>query len=458
VTISRGETATLDISLAYSAAICGHVVDEHGAPVGGVDVQVNERTTGDAGRDHTGSDGAFCAPMLTGGTYQLAVVAGPRTLELPEASATVTLGPSETKTITVAVTAPRLAIGGTISDPAGGAVVDAIVRVVAANRSGAPLFTSHVPSSLAVTDEAGHFTIGKLAAGDYTVIATARDGSEVFTPPVAAGSADVAITLAAAGRIEGELVGFASPPTITGLIMTGNHVPIDAEVDGQRFRASGLSAGTYVLMAVTDAREADTKQVVVRPGETTHVTLTSRGTATVTGVVRDFRTRAAMPGMRCAGFARDGNAMGAIYTGPDEAFVTGADGAFRLTSPAGEIVVSCFGNNASGAHVAVVQRDTTATLDVLGVASTQVPGTIDAGFDFFERRISELVRGGVADRAGLAIGDQVIAVDGKSVVDLVSKETMRLITERPAGTTVTLAIVRGDQQRTVAVTVRAGSS
>src|SRR5262249_50215734 len=103
---------------------------------------------------------------------------------------------------------------------------------------------------------------------------TARDGSAVTKAPVAAGARDVAITLAAAGRIEGELVGFASPPTITGVELDDPSVFVDVEVDGSHFRAGGLSQGPYVLMALTDAREADTKKVVVRPGETTRVTLT----------------------------------------------------------------------------------------------------------------------------------------------------------------------------------------
>ena len=45
---------------------------------------------------------------------------------------------------------------------------------------------------------------------------------------------------------------------------------------------------------------------------TTRVTLASRGTATVTGVIRDFRTRAPVTGFRCAGFARSGNYAGNI--------------------------------------------------------------------------------------------------------------------------------------------------
>jgi RNA polymerase sigma-70 factor (ECF subfamily) len=454
VTVTRGETAYLDIPLTFSAAICGHLVDERGAPMPGLEVRVAERATGDFGKDTSSGDGAFCARLLTGGTYDVAVHAGARVLEPLAPLSAVTLGPTETKNVTIAVTAPRLAITGSVSDPHGAPVVDAIVRVVAANQLGAPDFDARMPSTLTLTDEAGHFALSRLAAGDYTVIATARDGSEVITSPVAAGSRDLAITLAAAGRIEGQLVGFASSPTITGLLMSNARVLIDAEVDGGRFQATGLSPGRYVLMAVTDAREADTQQVIVRAGEPTRVTLTSRGTTTVVGTARDFRTRTPVPGMRCAGFARQGDAIGAIYSGPDEAVATDAHGAFRLTSSAGEIVVSCFGSNATGGRTTVAQRDATTTVEVLTVPITQDPGTIDASFTDLSRRIAELTAGGAADRAGLAAGDGVIDVDSVSVLELGPTETMRLITQRPAGTTATLTIVRGGEQRKVVVTVR----
>lgn len=456
VTVTRGETANLDVPLTYAAAICGHIVDEKGAPLAGIEVRVAEQKTGDFGKDVTGADGNFCARQLSGGTYEVAIYAGPRLVQPLAPIGAVTLGPKETKTLAIAMTAPRLSITGTVSDPDGAPVVDAIVRVVADDRIGSPGFNDGLPSSVTLTDEAGRFSLGKLAPGDYTLVATARDGSDVVKQGVAAGSRDVAITLAAAGRIEGELVGFGSAPTITGVMSGTNRVFFESEVDGTHFRASGLSPGTYVLMATTDAREADTQQVVVRAGETTHATLTNRGLATITGVVRDFKTRAPVPGLRCSSMARQGAAIGAVFMGPDEGAPTDANGAFRLTSPAGEVTVVCLGGNRSGNRLTTVARDRTTNVDVFTVAQTSaVPGTIDADFEWLGRHVTELVKNGAADRAGLAIGDEVIAVDGASVVDLVSREMVLLITQRPAGTPAQLTVLRGGEQRTLAVTVRA---
>jgi RNA polymerase sigma-70 factor (ECF subfamily) len=456
VTVVRGETANLDIPLTYAAAICGRIVDEHGAPLAGIEVRVAEQKTGDFGKDVSAADGNFCARQLSGGTYEVALYAGPRGIQPLAPIGAVTLGAKETKTLAIAVSAPRLSITGTVSDPYGAPVVDAVVRIVADDRIGTPSLNNGLPSSITMTDEGGRFTLAKLAAGDYTLVATARDGSDVVKRGVAAGSRDVAITLAAAGKIEGALVGFSTAPTITGVMTGGDRAFFEAEVDGQHFRSSGLSPGTYVLMATTDAREADTQQVVVRPGETTRATLTNRGTATITGVVRDFKTRAPVQGLRCSSMARQGNQIGAVFMGPDEAVPTDANGAFRLTSPAGEITVVCMGGNRSGNRLATAARDRTTNVDVLTVAQTAAaPGSIDAEFEWLGRHVTEIVKNGAADRAGLAIGDEVIAVDGLSVVDLISRETMLLITQRPAGTTAQLTILRGGEQRTISVTVRA---
>ena len=119
-------------------------------------------------------------------------------------------------------------------------------------------------------------------------------------------------------------------------------------------------------------------------------TLTNRGTSTVTGVTRDFRTRAPVTGLRCAAMAREGDVIGAVYMGPDEAAPVDARGAFRLISSAGEISLIGMGGNRSGNRLAVVKPDGTTTIDVLTVEITQVPGTIDAELDNFTRRISAL--------------------------------------------------------------------
>lgn len=174
VTVKRGETAYLDIPLTFEAAICGRVVDNNATPLAGINVFVAERTTHDFGTDTSSTDGTFCARLLTGGTYTIEVFAGARAIAPLTPIGDVTLGPRETKQVTIAVTAPTLTISGTVSDPRGAPVADAIVRVVAAERLGTPVLSASVPSSLTITDEDGRFALNKLAPGDYTLVVTAR--------------------------------------------------------------------------------------------------------------------------------------------------------------------------------------------------------------------------------------------------------------------------------------------
>jgi C-terminal processing protease CtpA/Prc len=54
----------------------------------------------------------------------------------------------------------------------------------------------------------------------------------------------------------------------------------------------------------------------------------------------------------------------------------------------------------------------------------------------------------------LAIGDEVVAVDGRSIADLDGDAVMAVITLRPAGTAAALTITRGTTTRTVTVVVR----
>lgn len=90
----------------------------------------------------------------------------------------------------------------------------------------------------------GRFTVGKLTSGDYTLIVTTRDGSELIQQPIGAGARDVVITLAGADRIGVEPVAFGNASTITGTVLYDGHA-FEAEVDGQRF-ARAVSLARHV--------------------------------------------------------------------------------------------------------------------------------------------------------------------------------------------------------------------
>ena len=105
-----------------------------------------------------------------------------------------------------------------VVDDAGAPVPDVAVRVRAEAAHGEDfVFDETSPLALSLTDVNGHFSIDHLADGNYAVLASARDGSERRIEPIAAGSHDVKLVLAAAGAIDGTLVGFTTPPVITGI-------------------------------------------------------------------------------------------------------------------------------------------------------------------------------------------------------------------------------------------------
>lgn len=451
--LGRGETKDIKIGLDHHAAICGKVIDENGKPLRGIDVRALDPKTGDQGHDLTAADGTFCARLLTGNArYQVNAFAGGIRLEPLTPRSDVEVGDGRVD-IQLAVVMPRQSIAGTVMDAHGAPIADALVRVDSLDRLGARLLSTRDLTSKAVTDDAGHFEVTRLAPGDYSVLAMGRDGSERTVAPVAAGTRDLTVTLDPAGKIEGRLVDFQTPPLITGILITGAHEPVDAEVDGDRFHASGLSPGTYILTAWTGAREGDTQRVIVRAGQTTTATMTSRGTATVAGRVVDFKKRTPIAGVRCNVITRQGDDVGVIYNGPDSYTLSDAEGRFLVeVAPAGEVLVAC-----TGLAKAVALKGQRTDVVVYMVPPSEVTSSFDAAFSFslFDHHIAELTKGGVADHAGLAVGDEVIAVDGMPVAELDTRQTSALIRQRPPGTSVTLSIKRGEVAKTITMTVRA---
>jgi S1-C subfamily serine protease len=81
-------------------------------------------------------------------------------------------------------------------------------------------------------------------------------------------------------------------------------------------------------------------------------------------------------------------------------------------------------------------------------------GTIDVGIGWVQPRLTTVAKGGAADLAGLMTGDLITAVDGVSVAEFANGSIMQLIAQRPAGAKAVLTVVRGTEQRSIAVTVR----
>lgn len=467
VELRRGETREIDLELAYSAAICGSVVDQNGDPLAGVDVEVALASGDDESSGQTGDDGRFCAGLLRGsGDYRpLVFMPGGRLhrFEPVRPFPTIAVAGPHTRVDGVRLTVQRdaLAITGRVVDAGGAPVADA--RVGAWPSGGAdrppPLF-SHLRVPSATTDPDGEFRIGDLVRADYALLVRGRDGSESVARRVAAGARGVVVVLEAAGRIEGKLVGFATPPQIIAIVTDYQRPPLDAQVSGDRFHIDAAPPGTYVLTAV-NGREMASATVVVRPGEAGAVTLAARGQGIIDGRVIAHGSGAPVAGVRCGAIPRAGRELGNFYSVPDAGVVSDADGRFILDpAPAGEVAIHCGSSAAttSGLQVASLQPGQRVPAQVEVVARGEHEGTIAALISPIDQRVIAVTPGGPADRAGILLGDQVVAVDGQAVDGLAPDAVLTLIGDRPVGETARVAIQRGGQKLSFAVTVEAAGT
>jgi RNA polymerase sigma-70 factor (ECF subfamily) len=458
--LARGETREVDIALTYGAAICGTVVDQAGRAVAWAQVEVMLDGGHDFGAGQSDAEGRFCARWLQGGgAYRVAVLAGGSAGQRYQPAGApwplvAVPGPdSVVEGVTLTVRDERLAIAGRVVDPSGAPVADARVLADAIDTAGPASFRSYRVMAGATTDASGAFRITGLPGGDYAVLARGRDGGEARAPLVRAGATEVELVLAPAGRIEGRLRGFTAPPVVLGVVRDGAHEPVDAQVDGDRFRMSALPPGEYTLTA-TAGGEVDITVVVVRPGQTATATLASRGTGIVSGRVLDHTTKKPLAGMRCDSAPRAGDVVGVHYKGPDSGTVSDEQGRFLLDpAPAGEIIVFCKGPATSGAmRTLTLAPGQRVEVELASVALDERNGhSIGVRMELINHRIVEVLAGGPADRAGLRAGDVIVAVDGAPVADLWVRAIELLIAQRPAGQSAAVTIRRGDETRVVAV-------
>jgi RNA polymerase sigma-70 factor (ECF subfamily) len=459
VELQRGQTAEVTIDLEYAAAIAGVVVDQDGAPVPGVTVVFTHSGMDDVGVATTATDGSFrAATMIGGGDYRVTVRAraGSSGVLRPAQGGefppvTLANGTSEVTDLVLAVRLDRLSIAGRVVDESGAPVPDARVAADMVQSGVEPRFGRWRLHSSSTTDTDGQFSIGDLSAGTYAVQARSNSGAEAIARGVVAGREDVAIVLPSPGAVEGSLEGFKEPPRVFATRQDGNASGATARgtVTGTTFLMQPLTPGTYIVSARTGTQAASAR-VEVTTGATAHVTLTSTGSGSVAGRVRDFHSGAPAEGMTCVSWPRMGTDRTSAWAG--NGVRTDRDGAFELTSaPAGDIAVVCHGSGSThsdGLRLVTVPPSQRLEVDVPVVRIRQDVSVILAGIgaDFDEQsfiaRLHRVRPGGPAATAGLQDGDVVIAVDGAAVTELSPRGVWFLVANREPGTTVKLTVRR----------------
>jgi RNA polymerase sigma factor (sigma-70 family) len=451
--LAPGETREVDIELTYSAMICGEVVDGTGAPVPNASARFVQ-PSGDEGTGVTDAAGHFCARRLSGGgDYAATVTIGG--VDVPAATpfpvVNVEGANQRVDGIRLAIVHERGAIAGRVVDSSGAPVADA--RVVAEPASAPPSVLARYHVALSATTGAdGRFRIDGLTRGAYALLARGGDGG-LTTAHAETGADDVQLTLDPAGRIDGRLVGFRSPPRVVAIAEGGVLPPLDAQLDGDAFHITAVPPGRYFLTAVTGP-ESDTAVVEVAPGAPATTTMASRGTGVIVGRVVDHATGAPVSGCLCDTSSRDGAILGVQYYSTDSRTLCDAGGRFRIDpAPAGEIAVICDGARTSRGFRAVeLPRDGVLDVEVPVVALTGGAGDPGMYVEPVEHRVRDRVPGGPADRAGIAIDDVITHVDQTDVSRLSPQGIRALILQRPARSAATLTLRRGAHTLTVTLT------
>ncbi|HEX7700390.1 MAG TPA: carboxypeptidase regulatory-like domain-containing protein, partial [Kofleriaceae bacterium] len=424
-----------DLVLDHAASASGIVVDTNGAPVPNVDVVFQldpwvdspwrERTT------MTDSAGRFDDAPLSAGTYTVLVAPDDgvpdETYKLVH-PVTVQLATDRARAtgLRVEVSIDHLEISGTVVDDHGVVLPDVRVQLGSSLEIDRSVISALLPPSAqpnpalissepnTVTDSRGAFRFRGLQHVKYTVRARGADGGEALAV-TDAGSGNVTLTLPRSGSIEGTLVGFGPAPAANATNSTD--VARDATVDGTHFEVIGLHAGTYAVSAQDD-HGASAQTVEVHAGATTNVTLEAHGRGHIEIHDTLFGVGTPVAGVRCITSPRT-SGIGPWWNN-DSLVVTDATGHASLPAAAGAMRLNCLGREGYSR----VQRDVVVPANGSVDADVEsVPvkpgGSQDPGFTMLDEQLPPTVSGLRSDPAlhsGLAVGDQIISIDGASTL------------------------------------------
>ncbi len=463
VIIAAAETKTIDVELDRAGVAKGVVVDEAGQPVTGVYVRMlNDDGKGDVGESMTDAKGAFECHSMQGGDYEVAVYPSPMAGQAFQPTAgerfpIIKVPADDAVTgITLAIKHERFSIRGNIVDDAGAPVADIHIEAIGRGQGGMDL-----PSIMSTVT--GAFEIKNLAKGTYNLHAHGADGSEGDASDVVAGAEAVTIKLNRPGTLEGTLVGFTSTPQVQLMTLTADlQIGANAIVEGNRFYQIGLRPGRYALEAKAGL-ESDGASIEIKSGQTTKVTLTSRGSGKVSGHVSELGTKAPLPGFRCDAILTMGGQMGGPPGDPSQISHTDDKGHFAMASPAGRVRVFCFMEGDQSLSVAGIDLDVTSqapgVAEVYSVRSKFGASPGDAGFQIRPMQLPLIVNsvrpGSGAAAQGVKVGDLVTSIDGQSLQGVMPMGASFLLQNHKPGTTVTVVLDRGGTPLTVKLPVTA---
>ncbi|MEO8846926.1 MAG: sigma-70 family RNA polymerase sigma factor, partial [Kofleriaceae bacterium] len=449
---------TVDLELAGGGEILGTVVDEANTPVVGVTVNFESSDGNDSCNSLTDAKGRFDCATLSGHTDYQPRVFRSVGLELHPvsgdkfASVHVEDGSTVVRDVRLALKDTQLSIRGKVVDDTGATIPDARVTLSDMNAWGDPSRTR--------ADDGGGFVIDGLTPGRYHLRARLADGSVGDALKVAAGATDVVITLVRPGSIDGTLVGFTgSPWVLAATELRADRDVHQAAVDGDHFSISGLTPGNYTVQGLVDGVQLDGTTAQVKSGASSTVTLRARSRVSIEGRVHELVSGAPVAGASCRAALEMGGREGASIATAPHAPLSDANGRFTVEAPVGRVRVTCDPSDGAVSEAAAdvevnaegaTQAELVAVREIkpgsnpgIGVETSVLPPTVSALASWVP--------------AGVAIGDQIVAVDGASVANLGALAAVYLILNHRIGSPVVLQLLHAGTPVTFRYDVRPGT-
>jgi hypothetical protein len=490
ITVDDKDQTNLIVKLEPRASVSGKVLDERGAAVGGVTVEVRDDGGGGGGfrmsfgggdsSTLTSPDGSFKLVGLEPGKHALIVADSHGVIPFTQADKKdhkVELSKAQDMTgVMLTVEARDGVIRGVVVGLDKAPVADAWVSIRPdfsnlSKQSRRDMRASFMNDSDPIlTGADGKFTIDKLRRGLYQITVEGPKGASRASKLGIKTGDNVTLVLEPLGTLSGKVTSGSAPVAEFDIGCRGEGPGMrfsggDDGFGGRRFtNADGsytierLAPGTYNCTVSSSIGTAQGK-VVVATGPA-KLDFSIQSFASITGVAVDAATGKPLPGLvvLVAAEGLEGKAFGELMAG--KAPTTDATGRFVIEKvPIGKGQVHVAPKDATFNHLAT--RDYTATSGQrvdLGTIKLVPPRTGEPGtLGFFaavtedKLMIVDVKDDSPASKASMLVGDRIMAIDGRNVADLGADVAKQMVSPGtvPSGTTMALTLERASKPVTV---------